>query len=1075
MVHARAITNQFINDNYSSLMSNSTYSIPIVFHVLHEGGQIGQGTNVPESIILQTLQDLNSNFNNNSNGSDVDVEFCLATRKPNSQPTNGINRIDMSSNILYINNGISELNEIVVKDASVWPTTDYINVWIVNEVVLNGNSNVTAWANFPNSSTNADYHGIVIESAFLSNSNFDSQVLTHEMGHFLGLYHTYHDIEDPTDPNCPSNVNCQTDGDMICDTRAHRAIDNTLDQGACNETNFQSCDFGNYTFDVCNNHMNNTGDNCRMLFTEDQKAHMRAELMTSRGMLMSSIGCTAPCSTPYTLNIPNEIWMSEEFTLEVTNAPGATSINWFETSSFPFAASGPIYQGMFCYDKYVHEIRLTMEFPNNCVVDTVIRLYPQYRNFNCTNTPCNYIKNNNLNVHGACGGQFSPVPIHMDLSIPSEKNIICNFAPKIDNPFFCANMTAIGLYSGIDLNDPTFEEAFVINQNLKDFDADVANVCFTYSSMIENEMDKLTIQAYLTENLDIVSERTPSDVKVYELEFNPDLVVGEANLYCPGDIGSHTENFSFQIDKTKDQYLYFIHAFTGNEATIFVSDVTIKKCEECDPNCALTYEQRDQCIYQFSIDSCDYNGNWEWDFGDGTIGIGNSVTHEFNFSGEFTICASTYCGENEERELCQTIIVNEECENCTALPTTLAQVCDQDSSTYMADISFEVPQGFFPCSDQFIISDNSSIEITNQMLIPGTPNNTFGASVDLMDTNGDLEANGTTLFISLCDSTGQVICFEAEVIAQSCTNCNDIAAITLICDINQSNDSVYTYCASISFSDNFNNVISTMPGVNITDNFDGTYEICITTMKKGAFNFSLLFTDNLMGECYTASVIVPEPCELPPPVCDQIWDPKCINCDESNKEGDLNSYRFGPMEFYVPYGSTLCDNQQIVVTDGNQIINIDQLEIVGDIEPKLYFDLEIESSGIDCETVSVKVVMCDSEGEQFCFEFPLILQCGEEECCSLEERFTHDKVFTSLSVYPNPSKNIINLVVPQFDNSKDKGVYEVLDLLGNSLKKGELVDYINTVSLNNIPSGVYLIQTTINKTETNYIKILVSK
>jgi hypothetical protein len=97
------IKNYILNNAHDR--SNQTYVIPVVVHVIHLGEAVGTGNNISDAQILEAIQGLNNRFSN-SNGMSVDfnMEFCLAVRDPNNQPTNGINRVDGSAINGYASN-----------------------------------------------------------------------------------------------------------------------------------------------------------------------------------------------------------------------------------------------------------------------------------------------------------------------------------------------------------------------------------------------------------------------------------------------------------------------------------------------------------------------------------------------------------------------------------------------------------------------------------------------------------------------------------------------------------------------------------------------------------------------------------------------------------------------------------------------------------------------------------------------------------------------------------------------------------------------------------------------------------
>jgi len=77
-------------------------------------------------------------------------------------------------------------------------------------------------------------NGIMSNAIVIENQHAESHVLSHEVGHCLNLWHTFHGstAEPPSalDPNaCPENIdgsNCDTCGDYVCDTPADANTEN---------------------------------------------------------------------------------------------------------------------------------------------------------------------------------------------------------------------------------------------------------------------------------------------------------------------------------------------------------------------------------------------------------------------------------------------------------------------------------------------------------------------------------------------------------------------------------------------------------------------------------------------------------------------------------------------------------------------------------------------------------------------------------------------------------------------------------------------------------------------------------
>jgi len=84
-------------------------TIPVVFHIVHNGDALGTGENISDAQVLAQLDQLNQDFRklNADAGSvpsifqglhaDTEIQFCLAQRKPDGTPTDGINRIQRTN------------------------------------------------------------------------------------------------------------------------------------------------------------------------------------------------------------------------------------------------------------------------------------------------------------------------------------------------------------------------------------------------------------------------------------------------------------------------------------------------------------------------------------------------------------------------------------------------------------------------------------------------------------------------------------------------------------------------------------------------------------------------------------------------------------------------------------------------------------------------------------------------------------------------------------------------------------------------------------------------------------------
>jgi Pregnancy-associated plasma protein-A len=258
---------------------NGIITIPIVVHIIHSPGQsIGTGSNISDAQVQSQIDVINEDFSRTnpdagqtpSNfvgvASNTMIQFRLACRDPNNNVTNGITRTSSSvTNFPIFNN--AKFTSSGGKDA--WPTNRYLNVWVANSF---GSFNGAAQSILEfSSSPNTD--GIVVRADCFGRdfTNLQPQfnrgrTLTHEIGHWLNLIHTW-------------GPNNGTPG----------VVQNCNDTDECNDTpnqlgpnfgappaNTASC---SNSGDMFMNYMDITNDEVKNVFTDNQRARMRAMFM----------------------------------------------------------------------------------------------------------------------------------------------------------------------------------------------------------------------------------------------------------------------------------------------------------------------------------------------------------------------------------------------------------------------------------------------------------------------------------------------------------------------------------------------------------------------------------------------------------------------------------------------------------------------------------------------------------------------------------------------------------------------------------------------------------------------------
>lgn len=347
-----------------------TIRIPVVVHILHntKSGVIGgaDNKNIDVSQVTTQIQVLNEDFrkktgtngfNTNPVGADMNIEFYLANKTPDGQPSDGITRHYLEQPQFDI---ISD--QTLIAGTASWPTDRYLNIYVADY-----SGDYLGFAQFPSvdlapfslqsdilaqtDGVFVDYAafgttGVVPTSKFAKTYNL-GRTTTHEIGHWLGLIHTW------GDSFCGS--------DFVDDTPEAEKSNNTT---KCDDM-LSTCS-GSQTRNMIENYMDFSPDRCMNIYTEGQKRRVRSVFELSPRRKKLAALSVLPTASSLTVNItPNpaktdlslEILLpsTQDVTVELFDLNGRLMYEsqFASTASFPLIFSlDKVGQGM-------HVLRVT--------------------------------------------------------------------------------------------------------------------------------------------------------------------------------------------------------------------------------------------------------------------------------------------------------------------------------------------------------------------------------------------------------------------------------------------------------------------------------------------------------------------------------------------------------------------------------------------------------------------------------------------------------------------------------------------------------------------------------------------